>query len=258
MAIVSDELCRDYGFFHAGSKFLVSQSQSIYESGYKSSHVTLAKDLLGDNIDYCPTPADANQFVLDNPTILKKYDKFSMTPVKSSKDQSWYIDDNGEWMRPFITPELIPNNITNRPSYGFIPLLYTEDEKFISPTSGVWWFDPFQGVVKFQDGKTPEDMDYGNIKISCFVYIGKTLGDIINEIKPITFKYISTEPKLIHTINHNLNSRDLITRLLVEDPTTKEWSNDFCRVDNIDDDNTEVYLAVPSNIKMLFSVVADM
>lgn len=74
---IDNNLTIKYGFFHSNSKTLTELSQALYESPYKSSHINKINEILVDNINFAPTPTDAENFASNNPNILKKYDKYS-------------------------------------------------------------------------------------------------------------------------------------------------------------------------------------
>jgi len=134
-----------------------------------------AKDVWADNVPYCATETDADNFVSANPTVAKKYTQHSLTEVPGSNGQAWYLDDGGTWMRPWIAPTDVPHPTTNAPSYGFEAKLYDSSGNLIPLTVGVWLIDYYAGIVRFQEGYTPSDMGWGTPKITCYVYTGNTL-----------------------------------------------------------------------------------
>lgn len=176
----SNDLKRQYAFFHALSKTLTEESQFPFNSGYKAGHVNFSNDILTDVIPYLPDSMSADAYVSGNPDKMVKYVQYDLTELIGSNGQTWYIEDAGEWIRPIMLPSLAPDPITNEPSNGLIAFLYESDNTFIPPTDGVWFIDPFQGIVKFEEGFTPSDMGWGNPKITCYAYVGGTLSDSIS------------------------------------------------------------------------------
>jgi len=172
----TDHLKTNYGFFHSVGRTLTEENQYTFNSSYSSGHVVFPKDVLLSTIPYCATQTDADNYAFANPTIVKKYTQFSLTEIIGSNGQSWYINDT-TWQKPILQPSLIPEVGTNNPSNGFLPKLYKGDNTFISPSNGVWFIDPFQGIVHFEVGYTPADLGWGIPKITCYVYIGETLQD---------------------------------------------------------------------------------
>jgi len=177
-------------FFHALGKANTEATQEVYESAYKSLGNITVNDVWIDSIPYCATQTDADNFASTHPEIIKKYDKFALTEVPGSNGQAWYCDDGGTWMRPWISPVDIPHPTTNLPSTGFQVILYDESENYIAPTVGIWIPDYYAGMIYFQEGYTPAEQGWGNIKATFYVYIGKTLYDtsIISGVKLNTYK----------------------------------------------------------------------
>ncbi len=171
----SDNFKKDNGFFHSVSKTQTESTQYTFNSGLTSGHVIFSKDVLTQEIPFCNTSAEADAFVASNPTIVKRYTQVSLTEVIGSNGQSWYINDTGTWRKPILLPSLVPNISSNAPSNGFLPRLYKQDNTFISPSTGVWLIDPYQGLVKFDVGYTPADLGWGIPKLTCYTYVGETL-----------------------------------------------------------------------------------
>lgn len=256
MADQSLEIQSKYAFFHANSKTLTSSNQYISQTKYSSGHVINLQGVLSNEIEYCSTSAEADSFAANNPDILVKYDQYPLTELVNTNSQTWYIDDGGSWAKPFITHYLVPHPVTNDYSAGFYPFLYQEDGSIIPPTMGSWWIDPFQGIVKFDTGYTPADMGWGNPKLSVFVYIGDTLQDTLASITPIGYKYTSPSPSSVHSINHNLDTFDLITTVMVEHPVGSNiWYHDLVKTIYSNSNTCEVQLTEECNIKMNLSVV---
>jgi hypothetical protein len=180
MAEPSDEFKRQYAYFHSVGKTLIEQNQNPFESLYSSGHVTFSNVVLTQTIPHFDTEAEADLWILSNPGILQKYTLQTLTELPGSNGQTWYINDGGTWIRPLITEALAPDPVTNEPSNGLIPRLYRSDNTLIPPTDGVWLVDPWQGIVKFEEGYTPSDQGYGTPKLTCYAYVGSTLSDGIS------------------------------------------------------------------------------
>ena len=207
MAAPSSLTERKSSYFHSLSKVLTNETQYSFESKYKSSHTIKYEDVWVDNIEYCSNVESADLFVINNPTIIKKYEKVPLTEIPGSNGQAWYIYDN-KFIKSLVSPVDVPNKITNLPSSGFEVKLYKEDGSSISPTSGVWYIDYYAGIVHFESSNTPNDLNYGVPKITAYSYIGKTLKDKIDELEQQAISQINT--KLI-TTNHLLIIDNKIT-----------------------------------------------
>ena len=79
----------------------------------------------------------------------------------------------------------------------------------------------------------------------------------LDELSPIAggFKYIykSTEPLVRHQIHHNLNTLNLKTEIMVQDPIDESWRKDIVEFKLLDPNNAEVWLTESSNVLVLFS-----
>lgn len=171
---------RKSGYFHSLSKAITNETQYPFESKFKSSHTIKYDEVWAESIPYCPDVATADAFAL-NGSIIKKYELVSLTEIPGSNGQAWYINDN-KFIRPFISPVDVVQSNTNMPSVGFEAKLYKENGTFIPPTSGVWFIDYYAGIIHFESSYTPNDLGYGIPKISLYVYIGKTVADLINNV----------------------------------------------------------------------------
>lgn len=181
---------RKTGYFHSLSKSITNDNQYQFESMFKSSHTIKYDEVWTDSISYCPDFESANNFAINNNSIIKKYELKELTEIPGSNGQAWYINDN-KFVRPFISPVDVPQNLTNFPSAGFEAKLYKENGEFIPISSGVWFIDYYAGIVHFESSYTPTDLGYGIPKISLFVYIGKTVADLINDVNK--FKTLITD-----------------------------------------------------------------
>lgn len=232
MPAPSDQLKKNYSFFHANSKLLHRESSlDLNYAMWSSGHVVQTTQMLASSLPWYLNTTDLDNWIINNPNILKKYDQFSLSSVAGTSNEIWYINDSSrgnEWMKPIITPELVTNTQNDR-SYCYNPYVYKADGTRLYSWDGMWWIDPFQGIVKFGDGYNPGDLGWGTPKITCYVYIGPTLYDKTLELTPSVYKYNSDYhggASTTHTVNHNLNSMYLTVNVVVEDPVTLEWHED--------------------------------
>lgn len=260
MAQPSATLQQKAAFFHGLGRVLTEENQYIFESQYASSHVMFVKDILGETVPFCADEATADAFVAANPSIVKKYTQATLVQVPNTNGQAWYIQDSGEWMKPILNEILIQNPTTNAPAIGFMPKLYSGvDNSLVSPGTGVWWVDPFAGMVRFGSGYTPSDLGIGTPKLTCFVYIGKTLTEKLDEISTVVgtsdFLYDSTAvggsgPNTVHTIVHNLGSIFLDATIFVEDPESG-WEQQLAKITPVDNNSSTLTLCFAANAKVL-------
>ena len=251
MANPSSTLQTKIGFFHANSKTLTEENQYAFESPYASAHVLFSKELLVDSISYCPDTTTADNFAATNPTIIKKYNQVSLTVVPNTNNQSWYINDGGKWVRPFLNGGLVPDPITNNPSDGFDPKLYKSDGSLIPPTSGVWWVDPYQGMVKFADGYNPVQLSYGIPKLTCYAYIGRTMTDVVSSQESRDYVYVSSIPSVTHVITHNLNSFNVEVTTMAYDNAESGWIEHIPGIVRTDVNTLRIDLTEALNVHVL-------
>lgn len=163
---------QNVAFFNALNKMLTEGAQYPFESKYRSLPNIPGSTVWTDVVPFCQLVADADTFVLTNPTIGKKYSQVSLTPIPGSNNQAWYLDDAGTFVTHWIAPTDVPHPITNDPSDGFQASLYTSANALVPPTSGKWNIFYAQGIVLFEAGSTPIDMGWGVPKITCYSYVG--------------------------------------------------------------------------------------
>lgn len=271
MAKPSDALMREFAFFHSNSKLLTKEGQYVFESENAAGHVTLLNDVLAQDIPYFSSQEELDTWMEQNPGILKKYDKVPLTEIKSSisgqpvtDQQSWYIEDSGIWMKPIITGALA-TNAANKPSSVLDPILFREDGTQVPSTQGVWWIDPYQGVLRFGYGFEPNKASaYGGTaigvpKLTCYVYTGTRLKDVIKSINDIIgsevtkrdFVYESTEELMTHNIAHNLNSTSLIYSMY-EKNTNDNWVTTLAEIEFLDTNTARATLTEPRMLKIAF------
>jgi len=266
MAKPSDSLTREYGFFHANSKTLTKEGQYTFESEYSAGHVLLMKDILAEEIPYFATQTELDDWMINHPGIIKKYDKVSLVQVKSSisglpttDGQSWFIEDVGKWIKPIIVGSLAPNPTNNKPSSILDPVLYKSDGTTIVPsTMGVWWIDPFQGLLRFGAGYEPSSAAaYGGVaigtpKLSCYAYVGKKLLDVLGEqVQNRDYVYTASTASLEHTIIHGLNTTSLQCNIY-ESNGASGWTEIMTGIEHLDNNTSIVRLTESQIIKVIF------
>lgn len=261
MATSSSLTERKSSYFHRLSKSLTNDSQYLFESKYKSSHTIKYDDVWADNIEYCENTEKADLFTLNNPNIVKKYEKHLLTEIPGSNGQAWYINDN-KFVRSFISPVDVPDKITNLPSIGFEVKLYKEDGSIISPTSGVWYVDYYSGIIHFESSNTPKDLNYGIPKITIYAYIGKTLSDTINELKNTqksTKIITSNKIKIINNecLLEKAAKGDIIynTARVYDDLNSLYFIEYNCNTNN---DGTKVIFEISDNLNDKYAVLSYM
>lgn len=207
MAAPSTTLERRGAYFHSLSKVLTNETQYPFESKYKSSHSVSYNEVWAENIPYCETSAEVDSFITSNPGIIQKYTEIELTEIPGSNGQAWYINDT-EFIKPFISPVDIMDVSTGLPSSGFEAKLYKNNGTQISPTSGVWFIDYYAGIVHFQFGSTPFDLNYGIPKLTVYVYTGKMLSDKLADVNLNSYKIKTTAMKQI--IDNTVTVQDVI------------------------------------------------
>lgn len=172
MASLSSNEQRRMAYFHSLSKVMTENvNQDVYNSIYKSAHSVRLIDIWSDNINYCVTFNDAYNESLINSAITF-YSAVTLTSIPGSNNMSWYFNSGGTFIRPWVSPVDVPNNITNLPSYGFEMKLYTSGGTQIGMTTGAWSVDYYAGIIHFGQGYTPIDLGWGIPKASFFQYSG--------------------------------------------------------------------------------------
>ena len=208
MADFPDSAKRQLGFFHGLSKVPTESSQYVYESKYKSSHTITNRDVWTDTVAYAANETEADAEAASN-LAVQKYILQNLTPIPGSNEQAWFLDDNGTFVRPFISPVDIPHPTTNEPSYGYEVKLYDSNNNLITPTEGAWVVDYYAGIIKFAENYTPSDLNWGNPKITCYVYVGSTLET----------SQLHSDVEIITLDNTIINNKYLTLSQTPKDPT---------------------------------------
>lgn len=265
MAKPSDSLMKDYSYFHSQGKALTKEGQYTFESLINTGHVSTVKQIIAQEIPYFENQTALDAF-LTNPVttgILKKYDKVSLTQLKdpstgypSTAEQSWYLEDGGVWQKPIIIGSLAPNETTNFPSSVLDPILYRSDNTVVPPTLGVWWVEPFTGLIRFGEGYEPSKSSIygtaiGTPKITCYVYTGKFLSDLLGEeVENREFVYESSVESTEHTIIHSLNTMNLQTDIF-ESNGNGGWFEIMANIEHLNNTTSKIYLSENVNIKVV-------
>ena len=181
MANPSDNTQLKSAYFHSINKTLTLDTMDSYESVYNSGHVIKTTEVLSDELLWFNTETQVDQWIVNNPGVLYKYNMYSLTELPGTNGQSWYIDDSGVWRKPFVLNSLISDN-SNTPAFCYVFRLYRSDNTQIGEGVGRWWVDPFQGIIKFDENFTPNDQGYGIPKVTCYVYIGNKLKDVLVDL----------------------------------------------------------------------------
>lgn len=181
MASFTNEKQLQNSFFHSLSKTATEGTQLPFESPYKSGHSIYLQDVLGEEVPFAGDVTTADLMVTLNPSLIKKYDKVPLTPVAGSNNQAWCLYDSGKFVKPWIEPTDVMNSVGDL-SHGYQIRLYKENGDFIPPTLGAYNFLGYSGLVIFNEGYTPVDLGWGNVKISVYVYIGTSLRDSLGGV----------------------------------------------------------------------------
>ena len=181
MAEPTDESKLKNSFFHSIGKSMVLNTMDSYESQFKSGHIVQINELISTDLPNLNTESEVDSWISSNPGILLKVDT-SLTMIPNTNQQSWYIEEESVWVKPIILNTLVVNSNTNEPSLGYVFRLYEENGNRIGEGLGQWFVNPYQGIVYFDVDTTPDVMGWGIPKVVCYVYIGDTLLDIIEDI----------------------------------------------------------------------------
>jgi hypothetical protein len=203
MAQPSDSFKRNRAFFHALSKTNTESTQYVFESQYKSAHSVRGNEVWADVVGYALNSAAADNFVTANPTVLVKYVQVSLTEIPGSNGQAWYINDTGEFVKPFVSPVDVPHPTSGLPSFGYEAKLYKQDDTLISPTNGVFIIDYYAGIVAMQEGYTPANLGWGIPKLTCYAYVGTTLGSIAS------LNLIANEVQIISSATNSVTLQNI-------------------------------------------------
>lgn len=215
---------RKLAYFHSLGKSMTESQQNIYESNYKSSHSIRINDIWSDEVSFASDFVSAQNESLFNSAVTYHSNVF-LSSVYGSNNQSYVYLENGKfkdntyplsergditkldsmipsipkYVKPFISPQDVVNIDTNEPSFGYTLRLYRGltatngtplSEIFM--TEGSWSVNYNIGMIYFEEGYTPIDMGWGEIKATFFEYSGNYLDNTLynmnkDNINNVTF-----------------------------------------------------------------------
>lgn len=169
---------RKIAYFHSLGKVMSRDSQASYESPFKSSHNVRSNEIWSDPIAYAVDyTAAVNESTTNNAVTL--YTQTTLTQIMGSNGQSWYLNNGGKFIRPWISPVDVQSPTTNLPSYGYTLRLFRGSNATVGTpnseigmTEGAWSVDYYAGIIHFGTTQTPIDKGWGDVKVTLFVYTG--------------------------------------------------------------------------------------
>jgi len=162
---------RKLAYFHALGKVMTENTQSVYESPYKSSHNVRLTEVWSDDIAFADNYTDAVVESVSNSAVTL-IEQQTLTPIFGSNGQAYNYFSGATFIRPWISPVDIPQAGTNDPSNGYLVRLFKGDNTEIFQADGSWAVDYYAGIIHFAEGSTPSDLSWGAIKASFFQYTG--------------------------------------------------------------------------------------
>lgn len=166
---VSDK--RKLAYFHAMSNKMLSSTQNVHETLYKSSHNITYDDIWSDEIGYADTYADALIEANTNDAVTL-FENVQLLEMPNSNNESYCYFHNSIFIKSWISPIDVPLFGTLNPSNGYKVKLYKENGSEVLTTEGDWSVDYYAGIINFSIGFTPIDLGWGNITVTFFQYSG--------------------------------------------------------------------------------------
>ena len=168
-------------YSHALSKVNEREDQAPYESSKQGGHNVQGSLVWGDNVPFATNFTEADLNVANNPTILKKYTLFNLTPIAGSNNYAWYLNDGGAYIRNWIDEVSVINSAGNL-SFGYVIRLYQASGQQIP--ADLFNIDPFAGVVLWNTSQNPIELGYTvPIKITAYTYIGESINQKLQGIR---------------------------------------------------------------------------
>jgi hypothetical protein len=170
---------RKLAYFHALGKVMTENTQGVYESLYKSSHNVRSNEIWSDEISYADTYNDALTESNSNDAVTIHYN-VTLSSIFGSNNQAYNYYVGSVFIRPWISPVDVPDEITNAPSNGYLVRLFRGSDATsgipnseIFQSEGAWSVDYYAGIIHFAEGSTPVDLGWGTIKGTFFQYTGQ-------------------------------------------------------------------------------------
>ena len=231
------------GILGTGNRDTAPNNKTWYEEDATNDLIVKPTQIWSDIdlIPPAPTRADAQANAAAFPSLIEDHTlpgtAIHCTPTDAN-GRTYYVTstfgDKSTRIRNWIMPQLIPRTDAGwegQPSYGYLPqvfngnpdaggtLIATSDDQ-VDAVVG-WWFNFGAGAISFASSFS-NIVDINDIWIQGFRYIGATGGSTsVAGCNTLTLPFIN---QTHITFTHNLNSRDLLLKIM-DDGTT--WKKDI-------------------------------
>jgi len=149
-----------------------NNDKNYYEELYSWRPQLTGDDIFTDIVPNADNPSEADDNVINNPTILEKLTDYTLTELPSSNGQGYGIfttpgDTSSDRLYDFLTPQKFGN--------GYACIL-KNNTTIIPLSAGQFTVDYANGIIRFDVASTPSFMGWSNLNITIYRYIGETGG----------------------------------------------------------------------------------
>ena len=148
------------------------------------------------------------------------------------------------------------NNYVHPPTHTANQIVQDEFHRFVTDDQISVWDQGGTGAISVKDNgillsSTITSLNFMGLTTS----VDGNNATVVSSVPNITnYEYISPSPSVQHNIVHNLNSFFPIIKILVEDPITGKWNNDFVNIEYVDENTVSIKLTIACNIKVMLMI----
>ncbi len=106
--------------------------------------------------------------------------------------------------------------------------------------------DSFGNSVQINTDKTLKFLNSDSISVELDIINNSISLHLVAQL-PVNYTYESDLPSVLHTVEHNMNTFNIRTNILVQD-SLGNWSNDLCKVKYLNKNKLEIWLTEASNV----------
>jgi len=146
---------RKTGYFHALGKAIRYENEPLAGTVIKSSHNISTSEIWAPetNLPYVDV---SNIIEFSGRTDVTFYERKAVKMVPGSNGESYYIEDNGSFVKSWIAPTDLPDPILGTPSSIIDVKVYDRFGVLVNSSNGYYSVDFYAGLLKFEYGNTPD------------------------------------------------------------------------------------------------------
>lgn len=143
--------------------------KNYFEEQFAWHPIVVAKEIWADEVPIARTQSDADIIASSTGGVVQKFDMVTLEEAPLSNGQGWVLYDSTtdknriiDWINPHHFGD------------GYFPQLFENDGTPISITDSRYQIDAKNGIVRFEEGFTPNDLGMLTpLLLTVYVYVGR-------------------------------------------------------------------------------------